>query len=730
MPFKYYLVLLFLGLCRPLSAQMPLQWSLLPGIKGGGCQSLAYDTETKTLFMVMVDGLYRSVNEGEHWEKVLELGQGDLPFRNIYQVDAWKGRVAVLLYSGEAIPVLYYSEDAGTSWDTVALPAGSASYTPILRRIALYEDWILLNFGPGEGVYYSTDGGQNWTEPAFFQSATFSLATPPNPSLIRGKNRLYLYSFFQIYYTDGDPEQWDTLPLPPGNINPDLRFANGSNVLIYDYNSGSYFATTNTGLSWNPVSVHPAVHDAGVYYGQKADTLLTGTGAVFRSVFPFTTVAPENGLVAPLYRFTPFWTDHYLLGTPIAGGGDNGLYSGGGDGMYRIRTDGQTPTYSLANNGLPEGTVQQFFSTPKGMVALGPTGLFRYRETAQRWDTLWLQTEMPSNVRSFAAIEDTFFIIANNGALYKTIGVGNAFQPDFSHVLLMPSDIPLDRLAFRDSILYLFNPYRSAFSTNRGVSWQPIEDPFPFVFYQNIVGADGHFLIVFRNAFSVLECHVTHDWGATWTYLPDIQPDSETRVYYADGQFYAFNDGFDDGQPFLWRSLDNGFTWSLAPGVLTPDFTIAGEHPVVFSAEGILYFGQVRSSFFASGDFGDTWTNISGTGENIPAVGMLALGAHEGYLYMGTGSLGVWRAPLVVPVDDPEPQNRVLSITPNPVRNYLHITLPDAQPRTYVVYDANGRNVARGITTSRQPISAAGWPSGNYWLWVEGGFTGRFVKSE
>jgi photosystem II stability/assembly factor-like uncharacterized protein len=678
----------------------------------------------------MVDGLYRSTSEGDQWEKVLDLGQGSLPYRHQYEVDAWGGRVAVIRFeSGLPAPKLYYSENLGNTWSTVALPAGTCSTAPILKKIALFEDWILLNFGEGEGVYYSTDGGQSWTEPAFFQQSLFSTASPPLPSLIRSENRLYLYSFFQVYYTDGDPEQWDTLPVPPGVTLVELKFAHESNVIVADVLNGQFYATYNSGVDWTPVAPHPSLQAMSFWYGQKEDTLLWGSGVIYRSEFPFTDVSPVNGLVAPEYEYYPFWTDHYLLGIRTQEGDDTGLYAFPGRGLYRVRVDGQQPAYSYGNLGLPNGTVSGFFPTPKGMIAQGPTGIFRYNEPGQQWDTLWQSTQMPNAVTSVVAIEDTFWIIANGGSLYKAIGEGGIFQPDLSYIQHVPSDIPLSRLEIRDEVFYLFNPFKSVYSQDSARTWKPIDDPWPFEFYKNIVGADGHFLTVYRNPFGILQCYMTHDWGATWTFLSDVKPDSEDRICYKNGRFFAFDDFYNKGQPFLWYSEDNGLNWNKATGVLPPAPPFLGiSAPVIFWSDSTLYFGQAQGNFYASTDFGHNWVDMNEPADNIPLVGMRCMNEHEGYLYLGTGSLGVWRASAPVSAIEPNAGKSGISIIPNPAREAIQVTVKSEVTGPYMIYDARGKMVVQGSWSPGQTIDITRLPEGTYWFWIQGYLLTPFQK--
>lgn len=722
---KRFAFLLLCCISQSVCAQSPLSWNLLAGIEGGPCHSASYDPESGALFIVMVDGLYRSTSEGDQWEKVLDLEHGSFNFPYQHEVDAWAGRVAVIRYqSGLLSPLLYYSENNGTSWTTRALPPGTCSTTPIGKIVALFNDWILLNFGDGVGVYYSTDGGQNWTEPTFFQSALFSTASPPRPSLIRSEDRLYLYSFFQIYYNDGDPEVWDTLPLPPGVTNPVFKFANRTKVLIADGNTGLFYASDNTGESWTPVTPHPSLQSVDYWYGQKEDTLLMATGAIYRSVFPFTDAVPENGLAAPEYPFSPIRTDHYLVGIRLNNGG---LFASPGSGLNRVRLDGAVPTYSYGNKGLPDGTAFSFFSSPKGMLALGPTGIFRHNEAQVKWDTLWQSTEMPPEVRSVVAIEDTFWIIANSGQLFKAVGEGSAFQQDLSYILYLPSDIPLSRLEFRDEVLYLFNPYRSLYSLDSARTWKPIEDPWPFEFYQNIVGANGHFLAIYRNPFGVLQSYMTHDWGASWTFLPDVKPDSEDRIYFNEGRFFAFDDFFNDGFPFLWYLPENETQWSKAFGTLPPTWAIG--YPVIFSNGKTLYFGQLDGNLYATVDNGLSWASVSGPTDTIPITGMICLGEHEGYLYLGTGSLGVWRAAAPVRTTAPPSGPQQMVIYPNPAHDEIRVTSLRGQAGPFVVYDGLGRKVREGLWQPGQNITLHGIPAGVYWIWIQGEPLAPFYKN-
>jgi photosystem II stability/assembly factor-like uncharacterized protein len=100
-------------------------------------------------------GVFRSTDRGNQWQRVLAPADADSFFRtDEYLVLAVSGRT-ILAGRREGLMV---SHDGGDTWRGMALPAGLTA----LATLTLAPDGSLWA-GGREGVFYSENGGENWT---------------------------------------------------------------------------------------------------------------------------------------------------------------------------------------------------------------------------------------------------------------------------------------------------------------------------------------------------------------------------------------------------------------------------------------------------------------------------------------------------------------------------------------------------------------------------------------
>lgn len=142
------LLLALLGLNGLAAATEPAQ---------GGTVALAFDGPSRTLLKATTDALYRSADDGRHWNQI-KLPQGP-DTRRIASVAVASGGKNVLYVAGAGLGVLR-SNDGGASWmaRNDGLPGNDVA------AVATHADQPETVFAivSGHGIYRSQDGGLGW----------------------------------------------------------------------------------------------------------------------------------------------------------------------------------------------------------------------------------------------------------------------------------------------------------------------------------------------------------------------------------------------------------------------------------------------------------------------------------------------------------------------------------------------------------------------------------------
>ncbi|MCA9758222.1 MAG: T9SS type A sorting domain-containing protein [Candidatus Eisenbacteria bacterium] len=137
----------------------------------------------------------------------------------------------------------------------------------------------------------------------------------------------------------------------------------------------------------------------------------------------------------------------------------------------------------------------------------------------------------------------------------------------------------------------------------------------------------------------------TWDRGVTWSYVPlPDQPSACYRVRYVPGRpthlFAATTAG-------LFKSTDNGLSWTVSLGGEIPDLAIWPHDP------DRMWVGRWGDAVYESTDAGATWVRVVGAGLPTSNVGRVALTVHPGFpaiVYASIarqsdgGMLGVYRS--------------------------------------------------------------------------------------
>ena len=138
------------------------QWKVL-GPDGGDARSLAYDPRNLNhVFLGTGSGtMFESLDGGQNWSRFAHLGTGDDYVLDHIVIDPHNPDlmfVSAWSVQDQKAGDLFRSSDAGKTWEAVPAMRGKS-----IRALAIAaSDSKVLTAGALDGVYRSTDGGQQW----------------------------------------------------------------------------------------------------------------------------------------------------------------------------------------------------------------------------------------------------------------------------------------------------------------------------------------------------------------------------------------------------------------------------------------------------------------------------------------------------------------------------------------------------------------------------------------
>jgi photosystem II stability/assembly factor-like uncharacterized protein len=596
------------------------------------------------------NGVYKSIDAGKTWT---HLGLDDTRQIGKVIVDPRNADVVYVAALGHAYGAnpdrgVYRSRDGGATWQKVlfksndvgaidlAFDPGDAQTIYASLWNTRRPPWSIYppSYGPGSGVYKSTDGGSNWQQ------------------LTRGLP------------TDG-----------VGRIGLAVAPSNRARVYaIVDAKEGGLFRSDDSGATWTKASGDQRIWGRGWYFGKvvvdpkNADLVYISNTGVYRS-------RDGGRTLGEPFKGSPGGDDYHQLWIYPDDG--NRMILGGDQGAV-ISVDGLAdhPTWSswlnqptaqiyrlAADNAFPywvTGAQQD-----SGAVRVRTRGRFA-GITMRDWEPLCAGGESgytaPDPLNPDVVFGGT--VTKCNVQTGKTTNVSPEVDlpAPARHTWTLPLVFsPVDQHALYFSDQYLFktsdggqhwarisedmtreNPgvppnldaataADAPESQRRGVIYSIAPSPVraPLIW----IGTDDGYI------------HVTPDDGKTWQNVTPRELTPWSKVVMLEASHFDANEAYaavdrhrlEDNAPYIYRTKDGGKTWTAITSGLPRGVYVQTikEDP---KRRGLLVAGT-ELALFVSFDDGDSWQSLQ---LNLPPVSMRDLAFHENDLIVATHGRGFW----------------------------------------------------------------------------------------
>lgn len=639
------------------------------------------------------DGIYKSVDGGETWQHSgLELsgyfGRIIVDHSNSNKVFA---AVCGNLFTPDANRGIYRTMDGGLTWQKVLFVNDSVSGIDIIQHptdpnvlyAAMWERMRGLNyrrsFGPGSGIYKSTDGGTNWTLlggglPTGSQVGRVGLAiAPSSPNIV--------YSFIDM--------ENDVAVYKSANAGQSWIRTNDFSIQGMNSSFGWYFGQ---------IRVHP--NNPDIAYVLGVDLYFTNNGG-------------DSWIqLAGYFNMDEIHVDrHAMLIHPITGrileGNDGGLYSSedGGYNWTKINNLPLTQFYDIETD----------YMRPERVYG-GTQDNNSIRTTSGDTDD-WEAILGGDGFYCLVSPDNSNLVYAEYqwGALHKSTNGGNYMygiydywssdRVNWSAPVIMRPDNP-DQM--------YFGTYRVWRSGNAGESWNAVsgdltdgDDGSSFHTITTLACSplNGQYVLAGTDDGRV---HISTAGGNVWTDISEGLPDRWiTRVAFDpfdEETIYVTCSGFrwDEPLPHVYKSTDLGNTWQ-------PISSNLPELPVnAFIADPTKqnrYFIGTDAGVFWTKDGGASWESLNGNLGNVPVTSM-KIHPSEKFLLIGTYGLGAYKLDLVQLTVGTKKINtssalQITSVYPQPYDpdlGVLSINIKSDQTSASVISitDLNGKEVFTG----------------------------------
>jgi photosystem II stability/assembly factor-like uncharacterized protein len=548
-------------------------------------------------------GIYRSVNGGKTWERVLYKDENtgaiqvtiDPNNSNIIFADMWAGRQGPWengAWNGKESG-LFKSIDGGTIWKkiTKGLPTTEQGLGRIGFCIAPSDSkrmYATVDAGREGGIYRSDDAGETWTR-------------------IQTDNRYW-----------GRASDFAEVKVDPKNA--DIVYS--ANVVTWKSTDGgktfNAFRGAPGGDDYHRIWINPNNTDIILIASDQGAIITVNGGQTFSSWY--------NQPTAQFYHVSTDNAFPYNVYSGQQESGSVGIVSRGNDGMITYREwhpvgaeeYGYVAADPLDPNIIYGGKISRFDKRTGQTQNISPeavrSGKYRFVRTAPVL---------------FNPVDKKTLYYAGN-VLFKTMNGGNSWQ-------IISPDLTRETYDVPASVgIYTTNDMKTM--PRRGVIYTVAPS------YKDVntiwCGTDDGLI------------HVTRDGGKTWKDVTPPEITSWSKVSLMDASHTDANTVYaavnrircDDMRPHIYKTNDGGKTWKeIVNGLPNDPINVVREDPV---RKGLLFAGSERA-VYVSFDDGENWQSLR---LNMPATSIRDLVIKDDDLVIGTHGRSFWILDNITPL--------------------------------------------------------------------------------
>lgn len=656
---------------------------------------------------------------------------------------------SVIVSSGEIIvgtKYIYKSADNGKTWFISNNGiTGGVTQINTLVKISTY-----LVAGTNEGVFYSSDNGDNWTQSAgtssigvfcmvikgtnLFMSTVssgvyksinngvtwtavnngISNITWMRSIVVKGSDLYAATDGYGIYKSTNDGGLWTTVNtgLPGSFYSVSCLAVVGNNIIAGTYGAGVYKSTNDGGL-WTAINNGVSSTDVMMGMGVNGTSIYAST--IDGNLYKTTDYINWNPVTIPTYTATRFET-FYSTGSDFY----VGCWGFGSPeksyGVFKTPDDGTT----WKHVGITEYPVSVIEVSGSNILAgtndiTGNSGRITLYKTTET-DTTWsynLGGFAGGNISGLKANGAIMYLFDDEGygnsQVYRSTNNGNNWTSTGFNVLYDH----FVTFAIAGSLIYAGDDQSGdvSVSSDNGATWNSVSSGFSGVTHIYTLVLKGTFLFagtdngIFKNTVG------QNNWTSVSTGLTNMYVKS---LCVSGTDLYAGTQGGG-----IFKSTNDGAQWNdFNTGI--PLFS----NITCFAVTGTNVYAGTDNGIYNTSNGGSLWTSVN-TGLIDTSITALAISAN--YMWAGTTSQGVWKRQLsqIITGVDVSQQERSFSVTPNPATTAITIEMPNENIQTenqIFIYNLVGNLVWQKKTFDAvSRINVSDFSKGIYFVKVDNG---------